>query len=287
MDPGQYNHLTGTPSAIPWADSTRITSNSMEVCTEALSGPFMVRTGHTDAASIEAKHSTERSFKWTANLPGFESTTHQLSAAKGLGKGNVPSKLVPQLSSSCQSELARLSDDDRQKAYDSLYRCYGYHVNGGKEKQRDRYQNSPSRGLRGTEARSGGSLDGRLAENLETIAGTAWTVDSEGNGGLDIPADYETMSNHKEFWKTRKRPTLSKTRPMTHSTFRLVFKAKVDVAFTERFPKHLRSNPDVVQWEGGEADEENFRRWSNDNPGYVHIWVDEKDMHAKFQPAQA
>lgn len=138
MDPGQYNHLTGTPPGIPWSHVTRITSNSMEVRTETVSGPFTVRTGHTDAASIEAEHSTELSFTWTANLPGFESTTHPLSAAKGLGKGDVPTKLVPQLSPSCRSQVAELSDDDRQKAYNSLYRCYGYHVKRGKEKQRAR-----------------------------------------------------------------------------------------------------------------------------------------------------
>lgn len=167
--------------------------------------------------------------------------------------------------------------------------------------------------LSSTEARSGGLFDGTLAENSVTIAGTDSTVDSKGNGGLDIPADYETMSNHKEFWKTvsivgpsthtaKHNPRLNelyksfldsqkggryKGSSEAHSTFRLVFKAKVDVVFTERFPKGLRSNPDVVQWEGGQADEENFTRWLNDNPGYVHIWVDETDIHAKLHPAQA
>lgn len=71
------------------------------------------------------------------------------------------------------------------------------------------------------------------------------------------------------------------------STFEAKLMAKYKMAVNAAYASDYRTSPDEIMWDSGMPETLQFGQWLENNPGTVHVRVDEEDMHAEFRPAQA
>ncbi|KAJ9102825.1 hypothetical protein QFC20_004932 [Naganishia adeliensis] len=70
-------------------------------------------------------------------------------------------------------------------------------------------------------------------------------------------------------------------------TFDQKLRAKYRMAVNAAYAWASGTEPEEIRWDPGNPDKLRFQEWLEHNPGTVHVFVDEKDMHAEFRPAQA